>query len=344
MSKAILLADDSVTIQKVIELTFMDQDVQIEAVSSGDEALRRLAGEIPDLVIADVHMPGASGFDVARRSKELSPGTPVLLLVGTFEPFDESDFAACGADEVLKKPFDSQELLRLVERLLPAPAAAPAAAPAPIEEEDDSEDTGVFSLDDDAFGGSSEVLPPPDLLADDSRPAAGLAWDAERAQPQGPAAFGIGDLSDDEPEELDFTESEAPEESFEVASEESFEVSMEEEVEELEAAEPYVEEPFADEPYVEEPFADEPFAGDSYAEEPEAEEDEEPTVSEGPVFAADNGHAAGALSDDDVDRIARRVLELAGDRIVRDVAWEVIPDLAEVVIRQRLRELESQVE
>jgi hypothetical protein len=53
---------------------------------------------------------------------------------------------------------------------------------------------------------------------------------------------------------------------------------------------------------------------------------------------------SGGLSDADVDRIARRVVELLGDRAVRDVAWEVIPDLAEVVIRDRLRELESQAE
>jgi uncharacterized hydantoinase/oxoprolinase family protein len=58
--------------------------------------------------------------------------------------------------------------------------------------------------------------------------------------------------------------------------------------------------------------------------------------------ATGNGH--GRLSDEDVDRIARRVVELLGDRTVRDVAWEVIPDMAEVIIRDRLRELEAQVE
>jgi hypothetical protein len=52
----------------------------------------------------------------------------------------------------------------------------------------------------------------------------------------------------------------------------------------------------------------------------------------------------GGLSDADVDRIARRVVELLGEKTVRDVAWEVVPDLAEVVIKDRLRELESQAE
>jgi hypothetical protein len=59
-----------------------------------------------------------------------------------------------------------------------------------------------------------------------------------------------------------------------------------------------------------------------------------------PAPANGNGH----LSDEDVDRIARRVVELLGDKTVRDVAWEVIPDMAEVIIRDRLRELEGQVE
>src|SRR4051794_39859209 len=127
MKRRILLADDSVTIQKVIELTFMDEDYEVRAVSNGDDAVRLLPEMKPDFVIADVHMPGANGYDVCRRSKALSPEVPVLLLVGTFEPFDEAQASAAGADSHLKKPFDSQELLQRVEELISAkPAAAPA--------------------------------------------------------------------------------------------------------------------------------------------------------------------------------------------------------------------------
>jgi hypothetical protein len=68
----------------------------------------------------------------------------------------------------------------------------------------------------------------------------------------------------------------------------------------------------------------------------------EVTPSPVPAPAATNG--GGRLNDEEVDRIARRVVELLGDRTVRDIAWEVIPDLAEVIIRDRLRELESQVD
>ena len=53
--------------------------------------------------------------------------------------------------------------------------------------------------------------------------------------------------------------------------------------------------------------------------------------------------AAGGLSDDDVERIARRVVELAADRL-EQIAWEVVPDMAEIVVRERVRELEAQIE
>ena len=69
MTRRILLADDSVTIQKVIELTFMDEDYEVVAVSNGDEAVASLDSARPDVVIADVHMPGANGYEVCRRSK-----------------------------------------------------------------------------------------------------------------------------------------------------------------------------------------------------------------------------------------------------------------------------------
>src|SRR5215470_1385231 len=131
MSRRILLADDSVTIQKVIELTFMDEDFEVTAVSNGDEAVALLPQLQPDFVIADVHMPGANGYEVCRRAKALKPHVPVLLLVGTFEPFDEAQARSVGSDAFLKKPFDSQELLHLVQQLLDQPAAA-AAAPAPV--------------------------------------------------------------------------------------------------------------------------------------------------------------------------------------------------------------------
>ena len=98
-------------------------------------------------------------------------------------------------------------------------------------------------------------------------------------------------------------------------------------------------EPFAANPEPEPAFPPGPTMAPVYEPEPAyaAQASQEASYE-----AGGNGH--GRLSDDDVDRIARRVVELLGDRAVRDVAWEVIPDMAEVIIRDRLRELEAQVE
>lgn len=203
MAQQILLADDSVTIQKVVELTLMDQNYDVVAVSDGDSAIERLADSRPDLLIADVHMPGADGYAVCANAKERYPGLPVLLLVGSFEPFDEGKMVACGAEAHLKKPFDSQELLRIAGELL--------------QTSSESDEPG-----------------------------------AVEASPEPPAA---------------------------------------------DAATP---------------------------------------------AAQDSNGSGTSLSDEDVDRIAKRVIDGIGDRIVREVAWDVVPDLAEIVIRERLRDLEGQ--
>jgi DNA-binding response OmpR family regulator len=379
MRRRILLADDSVTIQKVIELTFMDEDYEVKAVSNGDEALAALSEMQPDFVIADVHMPGANGYDVCRRTKETHPGVPVLLLVGTFEPFDEGQSRAAGADSFLKKPFDSQELLQRVQDLLGGGSAEPAAeaVAAPVFE-------------------SPDALPPLDLGPAAFEPAAPETdWSAFRLEP---AAAPV-----EEPFPTSFPETQPftphDESPFVVEEEQAvtaFEVedSVELPGGEFALARPEPEPEPLDQPAalgsieLDEPPspAPRPVAGFKPwlpAEEPApapspAPEPAPPVAAPLPPAAAapsvpvtaapelpvepvlpvpqapapppppaESGGAANGdrrLSDDDVERIARRVVELTGDRAVRDIAWEVIPDLAEVVIRDRLRELEGQVE
>jgi CheY-like chemotaxis protein len=149
MSKKILLADDSLTIQKVVELTFSDSDYQLVCVSNGQRALERLRDDRPDLILADVVMPEKNGYEVCEAIKG-NPETariPVVLLSGTFEPFDRQRAERIGADAIVSKPFDSQQLLAQVEALLdrapsqrePAPERRPEPPrppePAPAEPE-----------------------------------------------------------------------------------------------------------------------------------------------------------------------------------------------------------------
>ena len=279
MGTRILLADDSVTIQKVVELTFMDEDYEVVAVSNGDEALARLDEVEPALVIADVHMPGANGYDVCQRVKQWRPGTPVLLLVGTFEPFQDELAEGAGADGHLKKPFDSQELLRRVENLLASAGAAEVAA-VPADELDLWAAPEPVAAEEPVamFGGG----PPPEDEADSFAPRQPI------------------------PDEL-VIERDPWTEAQERPAESSWSAAAEQPVPAAEELEPAA-------------------AGGAMAAGPAA------------------GAANGALTEGDVDRIARRVVELLGDGLLREVAWEVIPDMAELVIKDRIRELERQLD
>jgi CheY-like chemotaxis protein len=123
MPKTLLLADDSVTIQRVIELTFSHEDVRVVSVSDGRRALQWMEGEWPDIVLADVDVPEVDGYALAAHVKA-SPRlkhVPVLLLAGAFDPIDQSRVATLGCDGVLIKPFEPQQLVSRVKELLARP-------------------------------------------------------------------------------------------------------------------------------------------------------------------------------------------------------------------------------
>ena len=120
MPYTLLLADDSLTIQRVIALTFAGEGVNVVAVSDGDAAIALVEREPPDIVLADVGMPGKSGYEVARHIKS-SPQLahiPVLLLTGAFEPVDEQRAAEARCDGVLAKPFEPDVVIARVRELL----------------------------------------------------------------------------------------------------------------------------------------------------------------------------------------------------------------------------------
>lgn len=128
MTHRILLADDSVTIRKVVELTFSDEDFTIDSVGDGAEAFEHARAERPDIVVSDVIMPGLNGYELCQRIKA-DPSlrtVPFLFLKGTFESFDEDKAHSCGADGFIVKPFESQELIARVRELIEGAALAPA--------------------------------------------------------------------------------------------------------------------------------------------------------------------------------------------------------------------------
>jgi DNA-binding response OmpR family regulator len=129
----LLLVDDSVTIQRVIELTFAGEDIEVSTARDGDEAMARIERERPDIVLADIDLPRRSGYELAAWMR-VRPGletTPVLLLAGAFEPVDEARAREVGSDGVLVKPFDPRQVIARVRELLAKGRVEPTASPLP---------------------------------------------------------------------------------------------------------------------------------------------------------------------------------------------------------------------
>lgn len=287
MPHRILLADDSLTIQKVIELTFSGTDFELKAVGDGDLALPLLDSFSPDIVLADCVMPGKTGYELCEEVKRRPGGrfVPVVLLTGTFEPFDKPRAEQAGADSVVTKPFDSQGLASLVRDLVNKAAEERAAAPPPPS------------------GPPTEPIPVPEPTT--------AAYEMD-----------LGAL-DDEPPHRDL---EADIAAFEASG--------------RSATRPDLWDTPAVKAAVASSFA-EPAPGELEALAAEASLTDLKSLIPKATASAAATPAAGPLTDDDIDRIARRVLELSGERIVRKIAWDVVPELAERLVKERLDELDK---
>ncbi len=272
----LLLADDSITIQKVVELTFAAEDVAIEAVADGDQAIDRARATLPDIVLADVFMPGCNGYEVcaAIKSDSRLAGTPVVLLVGTFEAFDELEASRVNCDAYLTKPFDTSELIQIVRSLVKRKADA-------LEG-----NKSAIALDPQGY------TPPPGNERAPDPPSGELA--SARARESFLGSNRILDL-------FDFPMPAAPETAPAPA-------------EETAAPSDAGLQPADAPPHVI------PFPG-SRASQPET--------------------APFPITDELVNAIVEKVIKRISPDIVREIAWEVVPEMSEILIRQYLEELKN---
>jgi CheY-like chemotaxis protein len=385
MGGTLLLADDSITIQKVVELTFAETEHTVVAVGNGRDLLARLETVQPDVVLCDVVMPDFNGYDICQRIKS-EPTTlhiPVVLLTGTFEPFDRDRALAAGCDAIVTKPFEAKELIATVEELL---QRSQSYGEAPIEAPSSSQELGVpagvqgidftttgfermvaqpkppelppvdgIDLTTSSFQsqiGAPAPVPPPEL-ADDDGASLAVSQAPLPLVPEAPPEANIEELTASPEDQT--TPSGPP---LTPAERQAAALALLEEVgrrtEGTAAAPPEVPSSgfvFAEE-RIEEPVAEAPppvLAGTEI--EAAAVETSPPAapvaavVPPAPITvpAPQVPAIQGELSQDQVDRIARRVLELA-DPLIERIAWEVIPDMAEMLVRQRIRELEEAAE
>jgi CheY-like chemotaxis protein len=195
VARIVLVADDSPTIQKRAIGILKGEGFEVETVSNGVAAIRRLAVLHPVVVLADVSMPGRDGYEVCdfiKRSPELSQ-VPVLLVASDMEPYDSARGAQVRADGIITKPFEAPELISMVVQFAERFEAATTPIPilsetssAPLErthestafgEEPDNTPTVVQHIEPDfsaAAGGmafdqhSGEESTPPEPVQDES--------------------------------------------------------------------------------------------------------------------------------------------------------------------------------
>ena len=344
--KTILLADDSITIQKVVELTFSDGDYRVLCVSNGAQALRKIAEARPDVALLDVIMPEKNGYEVceAMKADPATASIPVLLLTGTFEPFDRQRAETAGADGHLTKPFESHALVARVEELIDRGAARPAAtvAAAPVHaatmrggptaaSRAPAAGPGLGLATAAALPGHTAPLAPPVESAPPDGPHPAFA---EPDAAAGGSYMGFADLSigEDEvvPDRYDVGDSPA---TVRIARDEAPQSSTPgDDTPSLEGFVPGYDLPPRS--------AAAPVTATAAAEPQPAPVGVRPTVTV--TAAGTDPGTTGTLSDAALERLAEMIVRRMSDRVVREIAWEVIPGVAEAIVRQRIREIEGQ--
>jgi CheY-like chemotaxis protein len=342
----LLLADDSVTIQKVIELTFADEDITVIAVGDGRQAMQQAAAERPDIVLADVGMPEHDGYEVAafiKNTPDLAH-IPVLLLTGAFEPIDEGRARASRCDGVLVKPFEPQMVITRVKDLIagrpPAQPASHGSAPAafgrPSQQQAGVED--YFDHLDAAFAAKEgQSMAPQGPRPDDDTPS--MAGLAEELANWGP------DLTPAAPASARASAFAKPSTSAKASVDKPADTTADKMAGEPSAkpAEPSAKPP--------EPSASGPApsasARTASGSAPTPSAPPPPSLAEAfaALLAAERGQPQAAsairrdaLPDDVVEQVTRRVLERIGNGVVREVVVEV----AERLVREEIERIKAQ--
>jgi len=132
------VVDDSLSVRKMVERSLQTKGFEVLAASSGTEAMERIGGAMPDLVVCDVVMPDIDGYRICEfvRAHPALGSTPVLLISGIVNASVLERAAHVRSNDVLRKPFTADELARKVDELLaarPRPGASASAGALPEE-------------------------------------------------------------------------------------------------------------------------------------------------------------------------------------------------------------------
>ncbi|CAI2717371.1 response regulator [Nitrospina watsonii] len=145
MKLKILVADDSISIQKLVSMAFYNEDMEVEGISDGVKAYNYLSDFQPDLVMADIYLPGINGFELSKKIKNSDEfqNVHVLLLTSDFEELDQIMYADSEADGYISKPFKTDEIIKKVKHLLGEDTPAAAAT----EDEEYEIESGEYEIE-----------------------------------------------------------------------------------------------------------------------------------------------------------------------------------------------------
>jgi CheY-like chemotaxis protein len=366
MAHKLLLADDSVTIQRVIELTFADEDIDVTTVGDGQMAIDRLDTDPPDIILADVDMPKRDGYEIAAyvKSRPTLAHIPVVLLTGAFEPVDQARAAAAGSTDVLAKPFEPQMVINRVKELLSRKRSddrGDAEAPQPFAAETGSFETPTVS-------GGSAVAEDDAVSLDDyfdqldaafstlqSGAASGDAPERERVAPAVEKLTSIAAMPITMP-------AAPPAAMAEVLETQNLKPGAENGEPEAENREPL--ESFDDQldftgfiERQEEAAEDSTFDLSGITAEPPALSQQEPVLAAVPAVLKPAGNPfatlsaakaeaaarppAPAIGDDVIEEIVSRVLRRMSDNVVRDTVASIVSETAERLVQEEINRIKG---
>jgi two-component system chemotaxis response regulator CheY len=123
MSCCILLVDDSATVRSLVKVFLMGHDFEYLEASGAEHALQVLRTRVPDVVIADLNMPGLDGLSFLKRlradARTEVRALPIVLLTSDKSPDVRARALEAGASEFVRKPVSSSDLQDALQRLLP---------------------------------------------------------------------------------------------------------------------------------------------------------------------------------------------------------------------------------
>lgn len=126
MTSKVLIADDSLTIQKVIGITLANSGYELVECLNEAELFRKIQSNHFDLILLDFNLSDSrSGYELAKQINNIMPGAAIIVMLGTFDTIDEGQFDACGISDKIVKPFESTKFIKKCRELLEGGRPAP---------------------------------------------------------------------------------------------------------------------------------------------------------------------------------------------------------------------------